>query len=141
MGEGATEPHSPESGQVIEPTEPDLPLLPLFVDVKARYGHSAIEPTLLYDTLYTALGEEGRGLPSAARCFNSGNPFHTQPDCPRPHNRELIELTKQLWEFHNPPRPRLKDAFDLSEWRQTRLTWLETFEPGQIKGELLREAL
>lgn len=142
MGEGAAEFDSPESGQVIETTTSDLPILPLFVDVKARYGYDAIDPTLLYDTLYRAVGEEEeKGLPSNTRCFNCGSPFHPYPECPRPHNRELINLTKQLWEFHNPLRPRLKDAFDAIEWRQTRLNWLKTFEPGQVKGELLREAL
>ncbi|KAK7694085.1 hypothetical protein QCA50_003661 [Cerrena zonata] len=75
------------------------------------------------------------------RCFNCGSQSHTLNDCPERRNHELIDLSKQIFEFYKPEASSRSRIHEVEEWRKIRTEWLETFEPGQIKGELLREAL
>ncbi|RPD56342.1 hypothetical protein L226DRAFT_547365 [Lentinus tigrinus ALCF2SS1-7] len=76
------------------------------------------------------------------RCFNCGSPEHTMSDCPDPLDRALVSLSRQLFNFFrgewSGPFHRLHEV---EEWRRQRLRWLDEFEPGQVKGPLLREAL
>lgn len=82
---------------------------------------------------------------SLRRCFNCGAVDHTVSDCPSPRNHALISLSRQLFTFHQPThRQGLGNSeriHTVEAWKQQRLDWLDYFEPGQIKGELLREAL
>ncbi|KIY50732.1 hypothetical protein FISHEDRAFT_56912 [Fistulina hepatica ATCC 64428] len=79
-----------------------------------------------------------------SRCFNCGTPDHMVSECPLPHNRQLVALSRQIFEFYASERsafwlyPRIHEA---EGWRLQRLRWLEEFNPGEIRGDLLREAL
>ncbi|KII88161.1 hypothetical protein PLICRDRAFT_175798 [Plicaturopsis crispa FD-325 SS-3] len=76
------------------------------------------------------------------RCFNCGASDHAVSACPTPRNSQLISLSRQLFEFYrttptsNPERIHVVEA-----WKQQRLDWLDEFDPGTLKGTLLREAL
>ena len=81
--------------------------------------------------------------PPVSRCFNCGHEEHSVKECPFRRDMALIELSRQYYKFYqgtlgttNWTRVHIAEG-----WRQTRLSWLDTFEPGRIKGELLREAL
>ncbi|TBU35435.1 hypothetical protein BD311DRAFT_734686 [Dichomitus squalens] len=51
------------------------------------------------------------------------------------------EVAKGRWDAQTGPvLPRLR-VHEVEEWRRERLEWLDKFEPGQIRGPLLREAL
>ena len=78
-----------------------------------------------------------------ALCFNCGHDEHTVKECPFRRDQELIDLSRQYYKFYqgtlglaNWERVHVAEG-----WRQTRLNWLETFEPGRIKGEVLLDAL
>lgn len=78
------------------------------------------------------------------RCFNCGSPQHVVTTCPEPLHHELIALTRGLYYFFKDRAPaaaygRLREGS--KSWRIQRLQWLETFEPGQVRGDLLRQAL
>ncbi|KAI0820233.1 hypothetical protein BC628DRAFT_1423155 [Trametes gibbosa] len=76
------------------------------------------------------------------RCFNCGSEDHAVSGCPERINRALVSLTRQLFDFHrgksSGPAQRLHE---IERWRLQRLHWLEEFDPGQIRGPLLRDAL
>ncbi|KAH9928482.1 uncharacterized protein BXZ73DRAFT_48337, partial [Epithele typhae] len=77
------------------------------------------------------------------RCFNCGTPGHVVSECTRAVDRALVALARQYYNFFRAgsdsgPAQRIHEA---GEWRQQRLRWLREFEPGEIRGELLREAL
>ncbi|EKM82381.1 hypothetical protein AGABI1DRAFT_104391 [Agaricus bisporus var. burnettii JB137-S8] len=80
---------------------------------------------------------------SQSLCFNCGSPDHAVSACPFRRNNDLISLSRQYYNFYK----ELRDVTDhprihLAEgWRQQRLEWLENFQPGQIRGSLLREAI
>ncbi|KAH6902296.1 hypothetical protein BKA70DRAFT_1196271 [Coprinopsis sp. MPI-PUGE-AT-0042] len=80
-----------------------------------------------------------------SRCFNCGSEDHPVKDCPFRYDRELIDLSRQYYNFTKESLGRASSSWarvHIAEgWRQTRLDWLEEFEPGVIKGELLKEAL
>ena len=80
---------------------------------------------------------------SRVRCFNCGHPDHKVTECPFRANRELIALSRQYYEYSQGARgfANSQRFHAVEAWRQQRLTWLEEFEPGIIKGELLKEAL
>ncbi|KAF8921810.1 hypothetical protein CPB85DRAFT_1264615 [Mucidula mucida] len=78
-----------------------------------------------------------------SRCFNCGSIEHVVSSCPEPRDSALVALSRQMYEFH-------KDSSSISfgdrlhlveESRRQRLNWLETFTPGQITGDLLRDAI
>ena len=83
------------------------------------------------------------------RCFNCGSPSHTLSDCPSPRNHALITLSRQLFTFYqqlhqSAHRQALGDfeRIHIVEGRKNeRLDWLDGFEPGEVRGQLLREAL
>ena len=78
-----------------------------------------------------------------SRCFNCGHPDHKVTECPIRANRELIALSRQYHEFYQSARGlgNSQRLHTVEAWRQQRLDWLEEFEPGTIKGELLKEAI
>lgn len=103
----------------------------------------------LYDKIPgDAFGEEADDLlPSAARdlrlCFNCGSPNHAVASCSKPINRQLVSLSRQLFNFLHPDPGRQEfTRFYVAEgWKQQRLEWLRSYEPGVICGPLLRDAL
>ncbi|KAI5836552.1 hypothetical protein K523DRAFT_318925 [Schizophyllum commune Tattone D] len=82
--------------------------------------------------------------PSRSRCFNCGSPEHILAACPDPISRPLVALSRQMHDFYrgsasaSGPGGRL---WVVEEWRSQRLRWLEEFQPGEVRGEGLREAL
>ncbi|KJA26985.1 hypothetical protein HYPSUDRAFT_212670 [Hypholoma sublateritium FD-334 SS-4] len=76
-----------------------------------------------------------------SRCFNCGDPDHKIPECPMRVNRELVALSRQYYQFYQGSTTAWKRIHSVEAWRQQRLDWLEEFEPGKIKGELLKGAL
>lgn len=80
------------------------------------------------------------------RCFNCGIEGHAVRSCPEPHNHQLIALSRAMYQFHRDLEGRTGTAeperIHLVEERRTlRLRWVDHFSPGEIKGDLLREAL
>ncbi|EPQ57961.1 hypothetical protein GLOTRDRAFT_103928 [Gloeophyllum trabeum ATCC 11539] len=79
-----------------------------------------------------------------SRCFNCGSKEHMVSSCPLPLDRQLISLSRQLRNFYHELRdgPGQGRRFHVVEdWKNQRLRWLDEFEPGQVRGALLREAL
>ncbi|KAI0658818.1 hypothetical protein C8Q70DRAFT_990766 [Cubamyces menziesii] len=76
------------------------------------------------------------------RCFNCGSPDHVLSACPEPIDRALVSLSRQLFNFYRGGSGGpFQRVHEVEHWRQQRLQWLDNFEPGQIKGLLLRDAL
>ncbi|KAJ4469009.1 hypothetical protein C8R41DRAFT_898049 [Lentinula lateritia] len=81
-------------------------------------------------------------------CFNCGSSSHMVNACPEQVNRALVSLSRQMNEFY-------RDLFSLDriggefsariysveEWKSVRLDWINSFNPGEIKGHDLRQAL
>ncbi|OAX41568.1 hypothetical protein K503DRAFT_668029, partial [Rhizopogon vinicolor AM-OR11-026] len=67
-------------------------------------------------------------------CFNCGSPDHTISSCPEPHNRPLIALSRQLFNFlHSDRQTGEPGRLHIVEaWKQQRLEWLEVFQPGEV---------
>lgn len=114
----------------------------------------SICPSALHSRLYdripgVALGEEKDELLTSPSqdlrlCFNCGSPNHAVASCPEPFNRELVSLSRQLFDFLHPDPGRQVEftRFYVAEGRkQQRLEWLRSYEPGVIRGPLLRDAL
>jgi zinc finger CCHC domain-containing protein 8 len=82
-------------------------------------------------------------------CFNCGSPSHTLSECPSPRNHALISLSRQLFTFHqqlrqSAHRQALGDferIHVVEGKRQEKLDWLNWFEPGEVRGALLRDAI
>ncbi|KAK0463568.1 uncharacterized protein EV420DRAFT_1096781 [Desarmillaria tabescens] len=77
------------------------------------------------------------------RCFNCGSPDHSVSSCPEPRDRNLISLSRQLFELlQEPTGPAdFRRLHQTEAWRQQRLDWLGLFKPGEVRGQLLREAI
>lgn len=77
------------------------------------------------------------------RCFNCGSPTHLVTSCPQPHNHAVVDLSRQLANFYrNIDGKQVMQRIHVVEgWKQQRLDWLSSFEPGEIRGPLLRDAL
>lgn len=101
------------------------------------------------DYFYDRCGDAALGTdavdtvsPNARRCFNCGSPDHIISSCPEPRNHALVTLSRQLFNFYKDDSVGgFQRIHEVEEWKQQSLDWLEHFEPGQIKGLVLREAL
>ncbi|KAI1791698.1 hypothetical protein LXA43DRAFT_1082516 [Ganoderma leucocontextum] len=123
---------------------------PTGVEVGSKeYVHQWLYGTPLYDRVHDedVLGEERAEEEDSLgvrvqRCFNCGEPGHVVGECTQPVDRRLVTLSRQYFEFFrkDPVLPRLR-VHEVEEWRRQRLEWLDAFDPGQIRGSLLREAL
>ena len=149
---GKDEDQQIERGPVIEDEEPTY-----FVDTN-RLSESDYAP--FYDRDVDAqevLGQQQSPPPDpnldspidTRQCFNCGSPSHSVSDCPLPRNHALISLSRQLFTFQqqlhqSAHRQALGDfqRIHVVEGRkQERLDWLDWFEPGEVRGALLREAI
>ncbi|CAL1705744.1 unnamed protein product [Somion occarium] len=141
MGEGSGF-SGHEQGYGIDNPIPDI--LPVYVDVEPRYGLDAVVFPPSYDSYGTALGayEDDTNDRRSRRCFNCGSLDHAVSECPTPRNPGLISLSRQYYEFYKDDNGLSSHRLhEVEDWRRQRIEWLETFEPGQVKGELLRDAL
>ena len=88
-------------------------------------------------------GNEDEEWKPVSRCFNCGQEEHSVKECPFRLNRELIDLSRQYYQFSKGTlgTTNWERVHTAEGWRQTRLNWLEDFEPGAIRGKLLCEAL
>lgn len=95
--------------------------------------------------VHDILGEAGASEEDdrdVRRCFNCGSPLHVVSSCPEPYNHRLVSLSRQLFNFFNDGNSgESRRIHEVEEWKRQRVEWLETFEPGHIRGPLLREAL
>ncbi|KAL1697614.1 hypothetical protein GGG16DRAFT_41615 [Schizophyllum commune] len=95
------------------------------------------------------LGEEDEedamdSHPSRSRCFNCGSPEHILAACPDPISRPLVALSRLMHDFYRGSASASGSGGRLwvvEEWRGQRLRWLDEFQPGEVRGEGLREAL
>lgn len=128
-------------------------------DFEANFFYTAVGPydsasstdtseIPLYDTLGDFLlgadedvsSDDSQGY--QRRCFNCGSPQHIVTACPEVFNKELVSLTRQLYQFFNEHSATAYERIhEVEGWRKQRAEWLEAFEPGQVRGDLLREAL
>ncbi|KAN0077015.1 hypothetical protein V8E55_010870 [Tylopilus felleus] len=127
----------------------DCPSDCFIVDTTPIYSSALYLPHYLYDRIPGgALGDEKDELLPSSRqdtrlCFNRGSPDHAVASCPEPIDRQLVSLSRQLFNFLHPDHIGQETTrFYIAErWRQQRLEWLRTYEPGVIRGPFLREAL
>ncbi|TFY64189.1 hypothetical protein EVJ58_g2792 [Rhodofomes roseus] len=118
---------------------------PFVVDIKPSYGSPYYE-LHFYDLCGAgALGMEHiqeQDESNVRRCFNCGSPDHALSSCSERRNHALISLSRQLFNFYKDESlASSRRIHEVEGWRRQRLAWLEEFEPGQIRGELLRDAL
>jgi zinc finger CCHC domain-containing protein 8 len=77
-----------------------------------------------------------------SRCFNCGSTQHLVPSCPTPHNVQLIALSRQIYNFFKPLHSVEQMTLSAAaEFKRQRHEWIDNFEPGHVRGPLLREAL
>ncbi|KAK0196530.1 hypothetical protein F5146DRAFT_1011859, partial [Armillaria mellea] len=118
-----------------------------FSDVFATAVPYGWEPSGIYiRNSREILGYEVDDVPpnsNTHRCFNCGSPDHSVSSCPEPKDRELILLSRQLFELlQEPTGPAdFRRLHQTEAWRRQRLDWLELFKPGEVRGQLLREAV
>ncbi|TFK36352.1 hypothetical protein BDQ12DRAFT_736955 [Crucibulum laeve] len=76
-------------------------------------------------------------------CFNCGDPGHAYSACPEHINHDLVSLTRTMGQFYENTLGlgSWKRIHTVEEWRQQRFDWLEQFEPGEIRGAALQDAL
>ncbi|KAG6817782.1 hypothetical protein H0H87_003190 [Tephrocybe sp. NHM501043] len=80
---------------------------------------------------------------TGSACFNCGEHDHIVSACPQPINRQLVALSRDMFTFVKAERGSVdyKRIHEVEEWRQQRLEFLDIFEPGEIRGAILRDAL
>ncbi|KAJ3511885.1 hypothetical protein NLJ89_g3843 [Agrocybe chaxingu] len=147
---GAT---SPGAGSNVDRKFPEL-VLPIFLH-STPDPIPGWEPSGIYHRVDEAIlgdnddddeaanSDEDKKISEISRCFNCGEADHKVPDCPLRSNRELISLSRQYYQFYQGIQGlrNWKRVHIVEAWRQQRLDWLEEFQPGAIKGELLQDAL
>ncbi|KAL1748960.1 hypothetical protein HDZ31DRAFT_79312 [Schizophyllum fasciatum] len=82
--------------------------------------------------------------PSRSRCFNCGSPEHILAACPDPISRPLVALSRQMHDFYRGTGTSAGSGgrlWAIEEWRGQRMRWLDEWQPGEVRGEGLREAL
>lgn len=119
-----------------------------YIDTSGSAWFQELSPQLYFYDRHVSgiLGENRTPSPTlldARFCFNCGSPDHIIGSCPEPHNRPLIALSRQLFNFlRSDGETREPGRFHLVEaWKKQRLEWLEIFQPGKVVGPTLREAL
>lgn len=147
MGENAQAGLGGPTRGIVEPQSPVFYFSDITSNVDNNPQPCPLEALCVYFRYSESiLGEEDDLLPpelNTNRCFNCGSPDHVVSSCPSPPNRELISLSRQLYNFLQGSRG-LGDSQRIhivEEWRQQRLEWVEIFEPGEVRGLLLRDAL
>jgi zinc finger CCHC domain-containing protein 8 len=87
--------------------------------------------------------EDGSSLSEdTAHCFNCGSIYHFVSSCSTPHNVELIALSRQMYNFFKPSQQVEQTTVSAAaEYKRQRHQWIGSFEPGQVRGPLLCEAL
>jgi zinc finger CCHC domain-containing protein 8 len=118
---------------------------PFYVDKEPglwrELGTQAIYERHVQEILGEAIPDDDESEDSR-RCFNCGSPDHNVSSCPEPFNRQLVALSRQMYNFFKgESTTEFLRIHELAEWQRQRAEWLETFEPGRIRGSLLREAL
>jgi len=79
---------------------------------------------------------------TGSHCFNCGSTQHLVSSCPTPHNVELIALSRQMYNFFKPFHSVEQMTISAAaEFKRQRHEWIHSFEPGHVRGPLLREAL
>lgn len=117
---------------------------PFVVDSKPSYGRPYYELHF-----YERCGNGALGMSHAEeddsnvrRCFNCGEPGHEVTSCPQRRDHALISLSRQMFNFFKEESLASSQRLHEAEgWKRQRLAWLEEFEPGQVRGALLRDAL
>lgn len=125
-----------------------------FVDTRetASYWDYWMHPGAI---AYNPLGERLLGEPERAKedtepsqstpshlCFNCGSAGHLLSSCPKPRNRALVDLSRQMFVFFADGGSQTRKRFhEVEEWKSRRLKWVHTYKPGEITDFLLREAL
>ncbi|KAG1899867.1 uncharacterized protein F5891DRAFT_1146589 [Suillus fuscotomentosus] len=119
-----------------------------YIDTSGSAGFQELSPQLCFYDRHVSgiLGENRSPSPTfldVRFCFNCGSPDHIIGSCPEPHNRPLIALSRQLFNFlRSDGETREPGRFHVVEaWKKQRLEWLEFFQPGKVVGPALREAL
>ncbi|PFH51699.1 hypothetical protein AMATHDRAFT_74752 [Amanita thiersii Skay4041] len=129
--------------EAIHKQEVEMPSMSYFQDSRPDGWIPAGTYVRAWDTVlgveesdYTGTGKK------TSYCFNCGAPDHMVSSCPHPKDRVLISLSRQYYNYlndnENPGHERIHIQ---AQWQKQRLEWLEDFEPGVIKSELLQEAL
>ncbi|KAF9227573.1 hypothetical protein BS17DRAFT_877775 [Gyrodon lividus] len=115
-------------------------LNPLDVSLGHSYLYDKITGVVLGQVVDESIPSSEKDL---RRCFNCGSPDHSVASCPEPVDRRLVALSRQLFNFFHPDLVGQEiHRFHIAEgWKQQRLEWLEWYEPGVIRGPLLRDAL
>jgi len=125
-------------------------VLPFFIDLSPYpYGwesfgiYERTDTDILGTQMEIEKDEDDVDSKNRNRCFNCGHPDHKVTECSFRANRELIALSRQYYEFYQGARGlgNSQRLHTVEAWRQQRLNWLEEFEPGMIKGELLKDAV
>jgi zinc finger CCHC domain-containing protein 8 len=94
------------------------------------------------DVLGTEIEDELSFDEDVSHCFNCGSTQHLVSSCPTPHNVELIALSRQMYNFFKPSRSVEQMTISAAaEFKRQRHEWIDSFEPGHVRGPLLREAL
>jgi zinc finger CCHC domain-containing protein 8 len=154
-GSGAGDDEGFGAGVVVEEEEEEttycVDTTPVLIDCSSSYPDwNYWQGGPAYDRgVHEVLGDEEEDVESlynntdVRRCFNCGSAEHTLSECPSPRNHALIALSRQLRTFHQSSHRRgdAERIHIVEAYKQQRLDWLDYFEPGQIKGDLLREAL
>ncbi|KIJ69196.1 hypothetical protein HYDPIDRAFT_56545, partial [Hydnomerulius pinastri MD-312] len=122
--------------------DPDTSPTPDFIVDTSSFDltHVLLGHPCLYDRVASvALGQVEQDSESSfdlwqdiRRCFNCGSPDHSVASCTEPLDRQLVALSRQLFNFLHPDRVGQETSrFYLAEgWKQLRLKWLQSYEPG-----------
>lgn len=149
LGRTIGPPSSPRMGSAAaadEPCEVTAAVSFFYHSTPGPYSY-AWEQSGIYNRFdCSVLGDSSENVDNAlsqdtSRCFNCGDSEHKLPACSLPLNRDLISLSRQYHQFFHGNSPQWKRLHVTESWRQQRLTWLEEFEPGEIRGQLLQSAL
>ncbi|KAI0070959.1 hypothetical protein K474DRAFT_1607743 [Panus rudis PR-1116 ss-1] len=97
-------------------------VVPFFIDVHPKYGLESTSLIPLYYAHPSVLGAEDEvDAPETRRCFNCGSPDHAVSDCPEPHNRALIALSRQYFNFFKEDSLGNLRFHQVEEWKRKRL--------------------